>query len=198
MSAADSGGTHRAPGPRAVVLWLVAAALAGATFGGTVLARSGAPGGSGPSRTTSPTATMTIEAESLDSVDPSGGSGFRPQEDGTWRTQTYTTADFGRLKDGVGLVLDLGAPRRVSSVTLPMATAGLTLQLRAGDEPGQDPAGYPVVDQQTSAGGAVAFDAAGGGAHRYWLVWVTRLAPGEGGFAATVGTPRAEGPASGT
>ena len=46
------------------------------------------------------------------------------------------------------------------------------------------------------ASGTTTLDASKGGKHRYWVVWVTELAPGGGGFAAVVGQPKVAGPAS--
>ena len=36
----------------------------------------------------------------------------------TWRTQIYRTADLGKLKPGVGLLMDFGSPRKVAAVHL--------------------------------------------------------------------------------
>jgi hypothetical protein len=135
---------------------------------------------------------VTIPAQ-VSSVDPTGGSGFR-REDGSWRTQSYNSPTFGNLKDGVGLLLDLGAPRAVTEVRLD-AEGPLDLELRAGDEPTDDGGSYAEVSTADGADGAVALSGAKGGKHRYWLVWVTSLAPGDGGHRAVLSTPAVRGPA---
>ncbi|MFZ5869424.1 MAG: hypothetical protein ACOYXW_02675 [Actinomycetota bacterium] len=189
---------RRGPSRGAVVLALVAAALAGVIVGGAI-ALGGGGGNGGSDTVAQPTQTAApqpIQPVAVTSFDPSGGSGFRDEGDGTWSTQTYTTAEFGALKPGVGLLLDLGEAREVSAVTLPSATAGLAVELLAGDEP---PSGQPEsmtpTDSATTAQGPTALSGDEGGAHRYWMVWVTQLAPTEGGFSATVATPTVEGPA---
>ena len=37
----------------------------------------------------------------------------------SWRTQIFRTADLGKLKPGVGLLVDLGKPQKIGSVVLP-------------------------------------------------------------------------------
>lgn len=186
------------PSPSAVVLSLVAAALAGLIVGGGIALfgdrDEGARGTSSPTGQATATS-VEIEPASIASFDPVGGSGFRDQGDGTWTTQTYTTAEFGALKSGVGLLVDLGEAREVSTVTLPSATAGLAVQLLAGDEaPSGDPEGMTEADATTTAEGETVLVADGAGAHRYWLVWVSALAETGGGYSATVTTPVVEGP----
>lgn len=185
------------PSPSAVVLSLVAAALAGLIVGGGLaLFGDRDEAGDAASPTDQATASsVEIEPASIASFDPVGGSGFRDEGDGTWTTQTYTTAEFGALKSGVGLLVDLGESREVSAVTLPSATPGLTVQLLAGDEaPSGDPEGMTEADATTTADGETALSGEGAGAHRYWLVWVAALAESDGGYSATVTTPVVEGP----
>jgi hypothetical protein len=156
------------------------------------------PDGGGDETAERPTPTpaaaaVTIPAE-LSSVDPSGGTGLR-QEGDRWRTQSYNSAEFGNLKDGVGLLLDLGAPRAVASVTLDVE-GPLAIELRAGDEPGAAGDSFAQVSAAPNASGTTSLDGSKGGEHRYWLVWVTRLASGDGGYRAVLGTPVVRGPAT--
>ena len=127
-----------------------------------------------------------LEPASVTSVDPSGGSGLQESESGGWRTQTYTTAGFGNLKEGVGLLVDLGEARELGEVSLLGATSGLSVELRAADSASQDVDGFEVVATAETSGSATALDATGADAARYWLVWVTELAPTDGGFAAQI------------
>jgi hypothetical protein len=169
----------------AVVAALVLAVVAGAIalrgrIGDSAAARSRSTG----SAASSPlTATIT-------SIDPSGGSGFR-RDGSSWRTQTYVSADFGNLKDGVGLLLDLGSPKAVSRVTFDVAGGPIAVQLRAGDA--ASTSGYATVATDGSASGATTLTPKGGGQHRYWLVWVTKLAPADGGYRAVIQSPTALG-----
>ena len=68
------------------------------------------------------------------SYDPVGGDGEHDElvsnaTDGnaqtSWSTERYGSADFGGLKDGVGLVLDAGVASSPSSITVVSDTPGL-------------------------------------------------------------------------
>ncbi|MGZ4650832.1 MAG: hypothetical protein ACXV3A_09895 [Kineosporiaceae bacterium] len=142
--------------------------------------------GSGSSRSASNIAPLPA---SVSSLDPSGGSGFRPAGDRTWRTQTYQSADFGNLKSGVGLLLDLGARRAVRSVSFTVVGGPLAVELRAGDHRGASESGYARVAADDGASGSTTFTVKDGGTHRYWLIWVTRLADQGGGYRAVIRDP---------
>lgn len=182
------------PGRMLVVVSLLVAAVVGVGTGAVIGQRGPGDATAATEATTEPPTTQ-IEAASVESFDPVGGSGFRNEGDGTWSTQTYATAEFGALKEGVGLLVDLGEARDVSTVTLENATAGLSIELLAGDEP---PAGgvegLTAADSATTGEGETVLSGAEGGSHRYWMVWVTELAPSGDGFAAEVSTPVVEGP----
>jgi hypothetical protein len=187
------------PSGRTVLFTLLAAAVAG-ILAGALIAFVGKNGSGDKASETPPAATASsveISPKSVSSFDPSGGSGFRDEGGGLWSTQTYKTAQFGKLKPGVGLLLDLGEARAVSDVTIPKATGGLKVQLMAGDEaPSGSVDGMTGVDDATTGDGATSLSGAKGGQHRYWLVWVTELAPSGDGFAAEMQTPVVKGPAS--
>jgi hypothetical protein len=171
---------------------LLGAAVAGVGTGAVLGLREATPGATAGAADDA----AAVLPASVASVDPAGGSGFR-QDGDAWDTQTYRTAEFGNLKSGVGLLLDLGTATEVTSVTLDAATEGLAVELRASDEPAAAVEGA-VADAVEKAGGSVTLSGQGAGAHRYWLVWVTRLAPADGGFAARIGTPVVHGPGGAT
>ena len=189
---------RRGPRRTIVVLSLAVAVVLGIAAG-AVLSQRG-PGVSPASASTaspSTAATTVIEPASVTSFDPVGGSGFRDEGGGTWSTQTYTTAQFGGLKKGVGLLVDLGTAQPVTSVTLEQATPGMTLQLLAGDEPPSGGVeGMARIAEATTQDGGATLSGTDGGDHRYWMVWVTELAPSGDGFAATLSNPVVEGPAA--
>jgi hypothetical protein len=170
----------------------VAAIAVLAIVAGVVALRERAAGGSasGSSQAASVKLPSTIT-----SFDPSGGSGFR-RDGAAWRTQTYADANFGNLKPGVGLLLDLGASRPVSTVTLDVVGGPIAVELRAGDSAGGVASGYQRVAADPSASGSTTLTVKGGAAHRYWLVWVTRLAAADGGYRAVIQAPTALGPRS--
>jgi hypothetical protein len=118
------------------------------------------------------------------------GSGF-VQQGGVWVTEDYASAAFGGLKSGVGLLLDLGSPRRVSRVVVPVRTPGLTVRLLAGDSPptgGASP--LPPAGPAVEATGArVVLLPYHPATERYWMVWVSTLAPSGQGYRAALGSP---------
>ena len=187
------------PGVVTVILCLLGAAVAGIAVGFVIALGGGEDpgGGSGEETDAAAPSVGPIEPASVESFDPVGGSGFR-DEGGTWSTQTYKTAEFGALKPGVGLLIDLGEARAVSAVKLPTATPGLTVELRAGDQPPSgDVSAMASADSGTTGEGETVLSGAEAGSHRYWMVWVTELARADGeGFSADLSKPVVEGPAS--
>ena len=153
-----------------------------------------------PSATTTAQATTgPLEVASVSDLDPQGSDGEEYPDlaglvvDGdpstTWRTSTYKQ-DFGPggLKDGVGLVLDLGETREVAEVTLRLAGSPTDLELYVVDEP---PTGVPAEEGLSPAATVSAGDqeqvtleepAAG----RYLVVWITSLPSVSDGFRAEV------------
>jgi hypothetical protein len=147
--------------------------------------RSGEPRAGEPATQGQALRAEEIEPESVTSVDPTGGSGFRRKSGDQWTTQTYTTSRFGNLKSGVGLLLDLGQDQAVSRVSLRSDYGTLNVELRAGDDPGGQPTALQRVGEPAEVSGTADLPA-GGERHRYWLVWVTGLAPHNGGYAAAI------------
>lgn len=152
--------------------------------------------GSGVSRAAASSTAPEVTAPTVTSFDPVGGSGLRATGTGeaaTWRTQTYASETFGNLKPGVGLVLDLGAARTLTSVEFDALTGPLTVELRSADVAPTSVEDMQTFGGTTSADGATTLDAGPGGSHRYWIVWITTLAPQDGGFGAELSTPVASG-----
>jgi serine/threonine protein kinase len=95
-----------------------------------------------------------------------------------WQTSWYARADLGGLKPGVGVVLDLGSARHVSSVTVDLLGDGTDVQLMAA------PSGTNVRPTQLDGFGKVVASGSGGQqvtlkskqvTTRYLLVWLTKL-----------------------
>jgi hypothetical protein len=179
------------PERRRVALVLVTALVLAVALGAAVVRTRSTTTREGGGAATA--ASVALDA-TITSVDPSGGSGLR-QQGRTWRTQTYATADFGNLKPGVGLLLDLGTARTVTAVALDAVGGPITVELRAGDEGSPDPTAFTRVGAAVQASGATSLPAKDGGRHRYWLVWVTRLAAQDSGYRAVIQAPVAKGPA---
>ena len=103
-----------------------------------------------------------------------------------WQTNWYTTADFGLLKHGTGLLLDMGKPVTITSVTLQLGNDwGASLQLRAGNE--DDLSAMPVVASATDAGGQLTMRLKNPARARYILIWFVKLPPsGAGTYTGSV------------
>ena len=94
--------------------------------------------------------------------DPEGDGKENPDEaplahDGdastAWETGLYARrADFGGLKQGVGLLIDLGQARRVTGVTILMSKPGANLELRTSDRPAAKADDYSLVAGARDAG----------------------------------------------
>jgi len=110
-----------------------------------------------------------------------------------WHTQWYTTAAFGNLKPGTGLLLDMGRPVTITSVQIMLgAMTGADFQLRAGDEPVL--ADLRPVAQATDGGGVITMRPARPAKARYLLLWFTRLPPDSSGtFEAIIYDVRLRG-----
>jgi hypothetical protein len=166
---------------------------------------AGAPG---PTATPSPTATTgatptataaaivdgAISVAAISEFDPYGAhddphvSEVPRATDGnlstSWRTQIFRTADLGKLKPGVGLLVDLGKPQKIGSVVLEMVGSGTTLSLldsNGSAAPTSDKE-MTTAAQQTNAPAQVTIKLATPTTARYWVVWLTALPAVSGGF----------------
>jgi hypothetical protein len=91
-----------------------------------------------------------------------------------WRTDWYTTALFGNLYPGTGLLLDMGRPVTITAVRITLSRApGASLQVRVGPAPVLSSL-RPVADA-ANAGGVVDLRMAQPAPGRYVLIWLTRL-----------------------
>jgi hypothetical protein len=93
----------------------------------------------------------------------------------SWSTERYGSVEFGGLKHGVGLVLDAGRPSRPASITIVSDTPGFTAQIEAGDS---SDGTFDTVSASKEVGSRTTFDLTMATARRYFLVWITKLAPG--------------------
>lgn len=92
----------------------------------------------------------TLRIASVRDLDPQGQDGQENPEDvglavdgdpeTGWRTSTYyRRPDLGGLKDGVGLVVDLGGPREVDSMRILLGGSGTALTVYATSPGGEVP-----------------------------------------------------------
>ncbi len=178
--AVPGGGSNRG---RPLVLAIAAAVTVAVVAVGTFIVLS--PEKDTPKAATpKPTVTAAPASEDakfeVSSYDPAvGGSGFRPKDGGAfWDTATYNSETFGGLKKGVGLVLDLGSAKAVTSVKFKAQTGPLTVQLRsADDKPSGSANGSSASKTVQTTTGETELKTTKGGKHQYWMIWVTNLGP---------------------
>ena len=93
-----------------------------------------------------------------------------------WLTQWYATPNFGELKTGTGLLLDMGRTVTITTVRLTLGgPPGASLQLRAGSVPALS--ALPVVTAATNASNLLTMSLTTPAKARYVLLWFTRLPP---------------------
>lgn len=103
-----------------------------------------------------------------------------------WHTEWYTTAKFGNLKPGTGLLIDMGRLVTISRARITLgSSAGADLQLRIGSSASL--ARLRTVAHADGAGGQVNLRLATPARGRYVLIWFTQLPPDRSGtFEASV------------
>ena len=213
----DLGGSRRPSGAKIAlgVAVLVVIAVIGAFVGVRLLGgndNNASPGSTATGQPSQPTSTgadqlIAIGPTQIRVVDPPNGDrtelvGADTVVDGSettgWPTQRYNQANFGGIKPGMGILIDLGKPTKVRSVKVVVNRQGATVALRSGTtDPGNSregdktinetftPVGQPFVDHPgTTMVFPVPDDAA---ASQYLLIWITKLPPnGEGKFAINI------------
>jgi eukaryotic-like serine/threonine-protein kinase len=142
-----------------------------------------------PQRTAGSTVVQIAEAHSFD---PLSADSVKEENEGqaslavdgdrntAWRTEGYNQ-NLGVLKQGVGLVLDLGTPEATGKLTLTLPPGdGAQLTIYGADDRPDTLEGWGnrLAGPQAAAD-RVTFDI-GGDRHRYLLVWFTSL-PRDGG-----------------
>jgi serine/threonine-protein kinase len=88
-----------------------------------------------------------------------------------WTTEHYNSGLAGVPKPGVGLVLDAGTAKKLSSLTVKSDTPGFTAVIKAGSSP---TGGFTPVSSAGAVGTQTKFSLDGDAA-RYYLVWITDL-----------------------
>jgi hypothetical protein len=103
-----------------------------------------------------------------------------------WYSSWYLSPEFGNLKAGTGLLLDMGKPVTVGSVQLNLGgQVGADVQVRVGDTAALN--ALPVAATATDVGGTVRLPTAKRDSGRYVLIWFTALPPiGQGRYQISV------------
>ena len=92
-----------------------------------------------------------------------------------WSSQWYASADFGGLKPGMGLLVDMGQTMTISSVQVVLGKMpGADFQVRVGDTP-TSLRDLRTAARVTDAGGPVVVRLTKPVRGRYVLIWFTKL-----------------------
>jgi putative peptidoglycan lipid II flippase len=174
----------------ALLAYLVGQQLTGRNQRDKALSPSSSPS---TSQGTSPVTTRPLQIVTARSFDPDPGSGDENPDlvplayDGdpstAWETLRYDgNPALGGLKDGVGLLLDLGRVHDVQRVTVALRGGGTAVELRAAPPtatiaPIHSAEDYRLLDTVAAAGSSAAFELRQPALTRYVLVWLTSLPP---------------------
>jgi hypothetical protein len=118
----------------------------------------------------------------------SPGFASRAIDDGAqpWYSSSYPSPEFGHLRTGTGLLLDMGKTVTVSSVRLTLGgQPGAAVQVRVGDIAVLGD--MFIVSAATDVGGTVRLPTEVRASGRYVLIWFTELPPvGHGEYRVSV------------
>jgi hypothetical protein len=107
--------------------------------------------------------------------------------DTAWNSETYSTQDFGQLKDGVGLIVQVFGNPEASTLTVHLELAGGSAEIYGASQPSTDLADWNVRAGEQPLEQDTEFELVGGASDAYYLIWFTSLPVGDnGGFRALV------------
>jgi serine/threonine-protein kinase len=96
-----------------------------------------------------------------------------------WSTEQYRQRDVGGLKSGVGLVIDLGAPKDVERLEVITQDTDWSAQVYASNSVPEELAGWgPARFTGNGLGALARLDLQPGAKSQYVLLWITDLPPG--------------------
>lgn len=150
-------------------------------------------------------------------VDPPDGSRNQQEDaaytvdndpDTSWKTQGFNTANFGNLKPGMGVLINLGKPRSVTDVRVETADSDVVMDVRVGtSDPGDNSQGdAKIVSTYKKLGDSDNSDQSSGTTqvfsafdpnqkYQYILVFITKLPKtgGEHPYSAEVDSIQVDG-----
>jgi serine/threonine protein kinase len=128
---------------------------------------------------------LNLEAGQLSILDPQGSPPNIENSDALpdvidgdpttrWKTDVYNTPQFGNLKDGLGIVIDLGGDVQATKIIVDTPSDGISYELRAADDASQDPGDWETVGTVTDAKPRQTFSFEDEPLDtRYLLLWIT-------------------------
>jgi serine/threonine protein kinase len=191
---------RRPPPTRAILAVVIGVVLVAAGVVGWSLSHrgshSGSPQSSGQNSSSSSSSSPSVAASnvlrpvSANSFDPLGTSGNENGNeakyaiDGNpntfWHTDYYLDyPNFGNLKTGTGLILDMGGPVRLSQVVVQFGSsccAHVEIEIGNNDTPVASTLNaFTPVQSSDNAVGSTTFDVTSRVTGRYVLIWITYL-----------------------
>jgi eukaryotic-like serine/threonine-protein kinase len=141
---------------------------------------------------TPPASGVKVPLAAIDAYDPFGSPRGQEHNDQAslatdgkaataWHTENYTSTFAAIGKPGVGLILDAHQPVQLRQLGIATGTPGFTAEIKAGSSP-TGPFDAVVGASRTVDDGTV-FQIAHGVKYRYYLIWITALAPPGTGIA---------------
>jgi F5/8 type C domain len=204
-------GPHRAPRPRpggerstaaraviAVVIVLVLTAVGVAAWSiSRGMHHSPTPAASrtqSPSQSATAAAAVPLTPVSATVYNPLGSSGDDDPADASkaidgsastfWHTSYYLGHQFGNLKKGTGLIIDMGRTVRLSQLTVQFGTSCCThVLIEVGNSNTTSATAlstFTRVQSSSAAQGSTTFNVTKQTAGRYVLIWITDLPPLDG------------------
>jgi hypothetical protein len=197
--AGGHGGARRSGGRAAVVVAVAAVVVIGLSVAAFKFLHSPGGGHASGHQSTPPSRSST-QVVTLTPVSASGFDALRtPQQDPTdensylaknlidhnpagWQTQQYYgSPNFGDLKSGSGLILDMGKPVKITSVAVTFGSEpGANVELKIGNSEARSAANeesMTTVASATDVSGTQTFTIAKPVTGQYLVVWFTKLPP---------------------
>jgi eukaryotic-like serine/threonine-protein kinase len=145
----------------------------------------------GKSTSTTEPQVTTIKIADAQAYDPFGrpaeendgdaGNAIDGNASTVWKTEHYRSAEFGSLKPGVGLVLDVGSAKQAKELDLQLLNGGANLEVYGAADAipasfdGWTANGGGKLGSKSEAGQNVKISLSGSSSYRYYLIWFTRL-----------------------
>jgi hypothetical protein len=117
------------------------------------------------------------------------------KEETGWRSEEYRQSNFGSIKPGMGILINLGTPTQVKAVKVVVNAAEASIELRSGNaDPGNTSAGddkirttFQPVGQGLAEHRGTSFVFPVDQQSQYLLVWISKLPPEpDGGYRISV------------
>ena len=131
------------------------------------------------------------EIAAVEAIDPEGDDEENsdqaelvlPGEDGGWQSERYNTPEFGGLKSGLGLMIELEEESQISVIDLQAPDGEVQVEVRVGDSDDVEEA-ETVASEEIDGDATIELDDAATG--EYVFLWYTQAAPEGDGYRVMV------------